>query len=538
MNDSSKPNALVLAHFWVAALTFLLAAALGLYQVLERAQLIPTWDQGYYTAVTAHGVIMAYVLTTFFILGFGYYTAASALKRRVWAPGLAWAGFWLMLTGVALVVYALVTYQATVLYTFYPPLTAHWSFYVGAALLIVGSLPWIAIMVVMMVQWKRDNPGQPVPLPMFGTVTNAMLWAWTVVGVVLEVVFQLIPLSLGLVDSVDVGMARTLFAWTLHPIVYFWLIPAYIAMYSLVPKAAGGRLFSDEMARVAFVMLLVFSLPIGFHHLYADPFQAAGWKLLHAFGTFMVAVPTLITGFTVIASLEIAGRLRGGKGLFGWLTTLDWKQPMVLAVGLALLMLTIGGFGGMVNASYGMNSMVHNTMWVTAHFHLIFGGTTVIMYFAIAYYLWPRITGREMSAGLANTQLWLWFIGILVLTIPWHLVGLLWMPRRTAWMPYDPEFVAQWQPSMTLMAVGGVILAVSALLFIVALLKGHVARAVAGITEGEWAEPVHPVLSVPRPLNGFALWNWILLVAMVVSFGYPLLQFFFIGTHNALPWGV
>ena len=467
MNDSSKPNALVLAHFWVAALTFLLAAALGLYQVLERAQLIPTWDQGYYTAVTAHGVIMAYVLTTFFILGFGYYTAASALKRRVWAPGLAWAGFWLMLVGVALVVYALATFQATVLYTFYPPLTAHWSFYVGAALLIVGSLPWIAIMVVMMVQWKRDNPGQPVPLPMFGTVTNAMLWAWTVVGVVLEVVFQLIPLSLGLVDSVDVGMARTLFAWTLHPIVYFWLIPAYIAMYSLVPKAAGGRLFSDEMARVAFVMLLVFSLPIGFHHLYADPFQAAGWKLLHAFGTFMVAVPTLITGFTVIASLEIAGRLRGGKGLFGWLTTLDWKQPMVLAVGLALLMLTIGGFGGMVNASYGMNSMVHNTMWVTAHFHLIFGGTTVIMYFAIAYYLWPRITGREMSAGLANTQLWLWFIGILVLTIPWHLVGLLWMPRRTAWMPYDPEFVAQWQPSMTLMAVGGVILAVSALMSVV-----------------------------------------------------------------------
>ena len=209
-----------------------------------------------------------------------------------------------------------------------------------------------------------------------------------------------------------------------------------------------------------------------------------------------------------------------------------------LAVGLALLMLTIGGFGGMVNASYGMNSMVHNTMWVTAHFHLIFGGTTVIMYFAIAYYLWPRITGREMSAGLANTQLWLWFIGILVLTIPWHLVGLLWMPRRTAWMPYDPEFVAQWQPSMTLMAVGGVILAVSALLFVVALLKGHAARAVAGIAEGEWAEPVHPVLSVPRPLNGFALWNWILLVAMVVSFGYPLLQFFFIGTHNALPWGV
>lgn len=538
MNDNTKPKALALAHFWVAALTFLLAAVLGMYQVLERAQLVPTWDQGYYAAVTAHGVIMAYVLTTFFIVGFGYYTAASSLKRRVWAPGLAWAGFCTMVIGVLLVVYALITFQATVLYTFYPPLTAHWSFYVGAALLIVGSFPWIAIMVSMMVQWKRDNPGQPVPLPMFGTVTNAILWAWTVVGVVLEVVFQLIPLSLGLVDSVDVGMARTLFAWTLHPIVYFWLIPAYIALYTMMPKAAGGRLFSDEMARVAFVMLLVFSLPIGFHHLYADPFQAAGWKLLHAFGTFMVAIPTLITGFTVIASLEIAGRLRGGKGLFGWLGALDWREPMVLAAGLALLMLTVGGFGGMVNASYGMNSMVHNTMWVTAHFHLIFAGTTIIMYFAIAYYLWPKMTGREMSKGLANTQLWLWFIGILVLTLPWHYVGLLWMPRRTAWMPYDPEFVAQWSPATTIMAVGGLILAVSALLFILALVKGHVARTATEGTEMEWAEPVHPVLALPKPLNGFALWNWILVFYMAVSFGYPLLQFFFIGAHNALRWGV
>ena len=44
---------------------------------------------------------------------------------------------------------------------------------------------------------------------------------------------------------------------------------------------------------------------------------------------------------------------------------------------------------------YGMNAMVHNTAWVTAHFHLIFGGSVVIMYFAIAYEIWPRLTGRE-----------------------------------------------------------------------------------------------------------------------------------------------
>jgi cytochrome c oxidase subunit 1 len=59
------------------------------------------------------------------------------------------------------------------------------------------------------------------------------------------------------------------------------------------------------MARLAFIVLAVFALPIGFHHLYMDPEQAKGWKLLHGIGTFVVALPTLVTGFTVIASLKL-----------------------------------------------------------------------------------------------------------------------------------------------------------------------------------------------------------------------------------------
>ncbi len=538
MSESDKPDTLTLSHMWVALATFLLASILGAYQVLERAELVPVWAEGYYTSVTAHGVIMAYVLTTFFIAGFGYYCASVSLERPVWNRPLAWGGFWTMLVGVLMVVYALVTGQGMVLYTFYPPLTAHWTFYVGAALLVVGSIAWVVIMLVMPIQWKRENRGQPLPLIMFSTAANATLWLWTLIGVAVEVVFMLIPLSLGLVDTVDVGLARTLFAWTLHPIVYFWLIPAYQAMYMFVPRVAGGRLFSDEMARVAFIMLLIFSLPIGFHHLYVDPFQAAGWKLFHGFGTFMVAIPTLITGFTVIAGMEIAGRLRGGKGLFGWVRALPWHEPMVLAAAFALLMLTIGGFGGVVNASYGMNTMVHNTMWVPAHFHLIFAGTTIIMYFAIAYHLWPKITGRELfSRRLANTQLWLWFIGTLVLTLPWHYVGLLGMPRRTAVMLYDAEFVAPWQPSMLLMAFGGILMTLSAVLLVYNLVMTHRVRT--AVAEGalEFAEAVHPPLKLPKPLNGFALWNWILLVYMAAGFGYPLAQFFVMDVQPAMAWG-
>jgi len=326
-SDVSK---LTLANIWIAFITFFLAAALGLYQVAERSGLFPDIESVplYFASVSSHGVIMGFVLTTFFIMGFGYWIAGTTLKIPLWGGNkLGWLGFLISLTGTVMAAALLLTGKASVLYTFYPPLKAPPLFYIGATLLVVGSWVWCLQMVMTMVEWKKQNPGENVPLAMFGNTANAILWFVTSLGVASEVLFQLIPWSLGWIDTVDVGLARTLFSWTLHAIVYFWLIPAYIAMYTLLPRAAGGFVFSDELARISFVMLLVFSIPIGMHHLYVDPFQSAGWKFMHMLGTLMVAVPTLFTGFTVIASMEVAGRLRGGKGLFGWIRTIPWENP-------------------------------------------------------------------------------------------------------------------------------------------------------------------------------------------------------------------
>ncbi|HKB69773.1 MAG TPA: cbb3-type cytochrome c oxidase subunit I [Thermoanaerobaculia bacterium] len=533
-----RPAGLALANFWVGFGLFAIAAILGLYQLLERSGHLPASASAYYESTTLHGVVMAYVLTTFFIVGFGFFVTATALGRPLRAPRIAWAGFATMLFGTLVAAFSIVSGKATILYTFYPPQLAHWSFYAGAALLLVGSIPWIVITMLMTRDWKRENPGRPVPLAQFGMTACALLWAWTLVGVVAEVVFQLLPASLGLASTIDVGLARALFAWTLHPIVYFWLIPAYVTLYTIVPKAAGGYLFSDEMGRVVFVMLLVFSLPIGLHHIFVDPQQAAGWKLMHAFGTFLVAVPTLLTGFTVAASLETAGRLRGGRGLFGWIRALPWGEPVVLGGILAAILLLPGGFGGLVNASYAMDAMVHNTMWITAHFHLIFGGTVVIMYFASAYALWPKLTGRRLfSRRMANVQLWTWFAGILTLTVPWHYLGLLWMPRRTAYSPYDPGIVARWRPWESVMIAGGVLLVVSGLLLVGNLLLTHLVRQRVADREPAYAETAVPLVSVPPLLNGFALWNGLVAVLMLLAWAYPIGQFFFMNVHKSLPWG-
>jgi cytochrome c oxidase subunit 1 len=531
VNDTKK---LALSHFWVAFALFLPAAVLGAWQMLMRSPLPAPLDDSavYYASVTLHGSVMAYVLTTFFAMGFGYAVATTSLGRPLRGVGAAWIGFAICLTGTLMVAGAVLSGRASVLYTFYPPLLASAWYYGGAFLLIGGSMIWVVLMVINMAAWKRDNPGRPVPLPMFAITATAFLWAWAASGVLIELACILLPRAFGWSDLIDASLARTLFSVTLHAIVYFWLMPAYIAFYTLVPQAAGGRQYSDTMGRLTFIMFLLFSVPVGMHHLLMDPEHGSGFKFVQSSLTFLVALPTLLTVYALTASLEIAGRHHGGKGLFGWIRALPWGEPMVLAVGLSLVMLGLGGFGGLINMSYAMNAMIHNTAWVTAHFHLIFGGAVVIMYFAIAYEMWPRITGKPLaSKALARTQLWLWFIGMLVTTIPWHIAGLMGQPRRVAVFDYGLPMLRPIAPLVIISVVGGLILLLSALLLIVILVRSHFGERT--LQEPlRYALAVNPPRSVPASLNGFGLWNSILAVLMLAAYGYPIGQFFFLKNHS------
>jgi cytochrome c oxidase subunit 1 len=293
---------LTLCHYWVAFAAFLPAVLLGAWQMLIRSPLpAPVDDPGaYYASVTLHGTIMAYVLTTFFTMGFGYAVAATTLGRPIRGV-MAAVGFVICLIGTVMAAVPVIAGKASVLYTFYPPLLASAWYYGGTFLLIGGSMIWVVLMVVNMIAGKRDNHGKPVPLAMFAITATARLWAWAASGVLLELIGILLPRAFGWTDLVDSGLGRTLFSVTLHAIVYFWLMPAYVAFYTLLPQAAGGRLYSDTMGRLTFLMLLVFSLPVGMHHLLADPEHGPGFKFLQSFLTFLVALPTLLTVFSITA---------------------------------------------------------------------------------------------------------------------------------------------------------------------------------------------------------------------------------------------
>ncbi|MGO4329277.1 cbb3-type cytochrome c oxidase subunit I [Cupriavidus sp. 2TAF22] len=516
---------LVLAHFWVAFVAFLGAILLGEWQMYIRSPL-HAWinnPEHYYRSVTAHGTVMAYVLPTLVAMGFGYAITELALKRPLIGVRWAWGGFWLVVGGTAMAAVTMAIGKASILYTFYPPMIGSPFYYLGVVLVVVGSWIWVALMAINLRAWKKDNPGATVPLAMFGNVAGAYLWAWTSLGAAIEVLVLILPASLGLTDTINAGLARVFFSWTLHAIVYFWLMPAYIAFYTIVPRAIGGRLYSDTMARVAFVLFLVFSMPIGIHHLFADPQVGAGFKFVHAAMTAMVSVPTLLTVFTIVASVEIAGRLRGGKGPFGWVKALPWDNPVMLAVTFSFIMLGFGGAGGLINMSYQLNETIHNTQWVTGHFHLIFAGAIVIMYMVVAYDLWPQLTQCEpLSTGIMKLQLWLWFVGMLVLSLPWHLVGLLGMPRRMAYYDYTHPAIHPQAWTVTASAAGGLLLVISAFLFIFVLARAR--KGTAGPAPYSFSEPVHAGAPAPVALNGFGLWVAMMISLTVVNYGYPIVQ--------------
>ena len=521
----NKRNTLATAHIGVAVAAFGVASAMGVLQGLSVADVnFPQRSEPlYYLSVTAHGVLMALVFTTFFIMGLGYALSQAELGR-ITGRRTAWFAFWLALVGTVAAAYTILTGQSTVLYTFYPPLQAHPLFYIGATLLIVGSWIWGGVIIASIRSWRRENPGVPLSLSIHGTLANIIIWYIATTGLALEVVGMLIPWSLGWVKTIDPLLARTYFWWFGHPLVYFWLLPAYVLWYTVLPRIAGGRLFSDSLGRMVFILFVLLSTPVGFHHQFADPGISAGWKMAHTVTTFAILYPSFVTAFTVIASLEVAGRLKGAKGLFNWIAKLPWRDPFFSAIALAMIAFTFGGFGGAINAAYAMNSMVHNTAWIMGHFHLTLGTTAALSYMGATYWLLPRIAGRELKfVGLARVQPYLWFIGMTIFSTSYHVAGLRGLPRRVYSALLTGEYGQSWHGLTVVAAVGGVVLFLSALCFVTVVLATSLGGKRIEPPPMEFAVALRPPTSMGL-WDRFGLWTVVAIALVLLAYAYPILS--------------
>lgn len=480
--------------------------------------------QSYYQGLSLHGVLNALVYTTFFISGFLTFTTVHSLKTNLRYPALNVIGFLVMAFGLVMAAVPLLLNQATVLYTFYPPLQASAFFYIGLTLVVVGSWIEAAGLFFTLGAWRKAHPGERTPFIAFGSVLTMAMWQIASLGIAAEMLFLLIPWSLGLVKGTDPLLARTLFWFTGHPIVYFWLLPVYVSWYGMLPKQAGGKLFSDPLARLAFWLFLVLSIPVGLHHQFTDPGIAPIWKGLHTILTFGVAFPSLMTAFTVIASLELGGRARGGSGLFGWIAKLPWRDPSFAAQALAMLIFAFGGVGGIINASYNMDLVVHNTLWIVGHFHLTVGAAVALSFIGITYWLVPHLTGKDLwSPRAARFQVWSFAIAMAIFSASHHYVGFRYgVPRRTM-LGAAPYFAAEWRPWLVAAAVGGVFLWASLMLhFVIVLGTVFGSRKSAAPIEMPVAEALRAPAETPAWLDAWLPWLVAAIVLIVLSYGPPL----------------
>jgi len=515
-------------HMLFAILALAIGSLFGPLQAFEHAGLdiyAQPWFQvlfkSYYQGLTLHGVLNALIWTTFFITGFTTFTTIYGLKRPLRYPIVNKIGWWMMVVGLVVAAIPLLLDQATVLYTFYAPMQAHAAFYVGLVLVVVGS--WIEGVGFYLTYyaWRKDNPGVRSPLMAFAGVLNMVMWQIATIGVAAEILFFLLPWALGLIQGVDPLLTRTLFWWTGHPLVYFWLLPAYISWYTMLPKQAGGKLFSDSLARLSFWLFLILSVPLGFHHQYVDPGVPQGWKMVHAFLTFAVFIPSMMTLFTVTASLENAGRARGGKGWLGWIWKLPWGDPSVAAQLLAGILFLFGGIGGLINASYNINLVIHNTAWVPGHFHLTVASAVTLSFMGISYWLVPYLTGKKLwQPKLALAQAWLWFIGMLIFSNAMHVVGLLGAPRRTplGLAPYIPE---EWSGHLFRIGLGGAILFIAAYLYVIIMVATAVRKKAPADEQvvPPVAESIHDPQETPGWLDRWVVWLVIAVALLIIAYG-------------------
>ncbi|MBV8488923.1 MAG: cbb3-type cytochrome c oxidase subunit I [Candidatus Eremiobacteraeota bacterium] len=517
-------NRLVVAHVYTATAAIALGAIFGVFQGVARtgAMTAPTWFD-YYRILTMHGILMALVFTTFFITGLSCFVTYRSIPRTDRKLTVGWIGWWMMLIGTAMAAVEVLAGNATVLYTFYAPLKASPYFYLGATILVLGT--WVVAfdMFANVLWFRRSNPGKPIPLPAFTVSATFVMWIVATLGVVEEMCL-LVPWAFGWTSGINVMMTRMFFWYFGHPLVYFWIMGAYIIWYTIVPTRYGGNLFSDGLTRLTFVMLILLSTPVGIHHEFTDPGISPIWKMLHTVMTYGVAIPSFMTAFAIFASFELYAMKTGKRGFVSTVKSLPWSDPCFNGAAFGMILFILGGFGGLINASYAMDTMVHNTIWIVGHFHVTVGGPVALTFLGAAYWLIPKVTGRRLwQPQIALWQTRLWFIGMLVMSLSMHYAGILGAPRRTADVSYyGAATAAAWQPYMLLAGAGGFILFLSIVAFVIVALGTLFHNEKTEPMDAQFATPADVTDTTPGFLQHLFRWGAVALVLAVLAYAGPL----------------
>ena len=502
---------MIRAHAVVSVVALLVGAIAAVLLVLTRWQAVhllsAVW---FYRILGVHGMSMLIFFILFFEMAVLIFASTVLLNNRQAAPRTAWAGFGLMLVGALMVEWMMWTGKADVLFTSYVPLRAHPLFYLGVIIFAVGALVITSLFFVNLVIAKREKTYTgSLPLVVYGALTAAIIAVITLLhGAAIYIPTFL--WSLGLME-VDPQVYRMVWWGLGHSSQQINMAAQVSIWYMLGALTVGAVVLNEKISRTAFVLYILFISMASAHHLLVDPGMGPTWKIVNtSYFMYMAVLASMIHGFTVPAGMELGMRLRGfTQGLFGWLWRAPWGDPGFSAMVFSIIIFGfVGGITGVTIGTEQINIIVHNTLRVPGHFHATVVAGTALAFMGATYYLIPLIFQRKVAFwGMARIQPYLFAIGILVFSIFMTFAGSFGVPRRHWDISFrDAPFNVDFSPTVDLllgiMAMGGLLAATAAFMFIAIAVKsvffgeplGEITRGVEmrGVPRGLTHPPTHP----------------------------------------------
>ena len=404
---------------------------------------------------SAHGTLMIFFVAMPFMIGLMNFVVPLQLGARdVAFPTLNSVSFWLTATGALLVnVSLLVGEFARTGWLPYPPLSElAYSPGVGVdyylwALQISGVGTLLTGVNFVTTVLKVHGPGMTyMRMPMFCWTTLASNLLIVAAFPILTATFAMLTLDryLGFHFFTNEGggnmmmFMNLIWAWG-HPEVYILILPAFGVFSEVVSTFSKKPLFGYRSMVTATMAICVLSFMVWLHHFFT---MGAGADVNAVFGimTMIIAVPT-------------------GVKVFNWLFTMyggrvTFSTPMLWSIGFMVTFI-IGGMTGVLLAVPPADFVLHNSLFLVAHFHNVIIGGVLFGAFAGYTYWFPKAFGFKLDERLGKMAFWCWITGFYLAFMPLYVLGFMGMTRRM--QHYD---VPGWRPWLLIAAVGALVILV------------------------------------------------------------------------------